>query len=240
MNDTGVMRKEVRARVARTIVPCRTRAFTLVEVLIAGVIASIVLGSVATSLGQLGRSKSVAKERFDAYLRADAALNNLRRDIASVIRPDDLFFTRLLIYDDVLDDMDRDEILVLNTRLRPVRDVEHFTGEGLEYETQYRVVMDDFGPVLWQRRDALPDEYPLGGGMATPLVEGVVGLSIEAYDGDQWYGQWDSDIDGLPLAVRITVTASGHRDIEDLYDAPWVYLRTIVPIDRVLEPRDQR
>ena len=70
------------------------------------------------------------------------------------------------------------------------------------------------------------------------LVEGIVGLSIEAYDGNEWYHEWDSDYDGLPLAVRLTVIASGHRSGDDIYDAPLAVLGTVIPIDRVLSPAD--
>ena len=134
--------------------------------------------------------------------------------------------------------LERDEILVFNTRLRPVR-YRDFIGDGMEFESGFRVAEDDFGPVLWQRRDPVPDEYPLGGGVATPRVEGVVSLMFEAYDGNQWYDVWDSDVEGLPWAVRVTVVASGHRTGEDPYSAPLVSVRTVVPIDRVVPPADQ-
>ncbi|MDY7108383.1 MAG: hypothetical protein SYC29_07070 [Planctomycetota bacterium] len=220
------------------------RAFTLAEVTVASIIIVLVLGSISTSVTQLGRAKNSCKRRFDAHLRADVALNALRRDIISIVRSDDLFDTRFLLYDEIvpstLGDLDRDEILVFNTRLRAVRDLSTFTGEGMEYETQYRVEDDEFGPALWQRRDTLPDEYLEGGGMAKPAVDNILGLSVEAYDGEQWFAEWDSDYDGLPRAVRITVTASGAREDEDPYspDAPLAVLRTVVPVDRVLQPKD--
>lgn len=217
------------------------RGFTLIEVLIAGIITAFLLGVVVTSLAQVGLARNIGKQRLDAHLRADSALSTLRRDIASVIRSDDLFHTRLMITDEAVnrDDeiWDRDEILVYNTVVRPMRSLA-FLGEGMEYETQYRVSEDEGGPVLWQRRDAVPEQYPLGGGKITPMVEGVVSLSIEAYDGFQWFDEWDSDDSGLPLAVRLTVIASGHRGGEDPYAAPLATLRTVVPIDRVAPPAD--
>jgi hypothetical protein len=213
--------------------------------MVAGVVTALVVGSITMSLGSLGRAKSGMKERLDAHVRADAALAELRRDIVSIIRADDLFYTRFLLYDDVVSsaigDLDRDELLIFNTRLRPVRDQSRFSGEGIEFETQYRVEDDDLGAALWQRRDAVPEQFPLGGGTATPVADGVIGLLIRAYDGEEWYDEWDSDESGLPTAVEITVTASGYRTPEELYDenTPQAIMRTIVPIDRVVLPRDK-
>ncbi len=219
------------------------RGFTLVEVMVAGIITSFLLGSVSMSLSQLAKAKASTTQRLAAHLRADAALESLRREIVSVIRSDDLFWSRLLIEDDAISSsvgrLDRDEILVFSTRFRPIHPVE-FSGEGMEYESQFRIEDDELGPVLWHRRDAVPDEYPRGGGTATPLVDGLISLSIEAYDGQQWYEQWDSDLDGLPMAIRVTVAASGHPLGDDAYDErlPIAILRTVIPIDRVLPPLD--
>lgn len=222
--------------------PRHRRGFTLAEVILAGLIAVLVLGSVSTSLGQLGRSRSMSRDRFAAHLRADAALSMVRRDLAEIIRADDLFFTRFLLYDDTINTpegvLPRDEVIFFNTQLMPVREVDHFSGEGVEYEVHYRVEEDELGPVLWQRRDPVPDEFPLGGGVATPTADGIVGLSIEVYDGIEWFDEWDSDIQGLPLAISIEIIASGHPEGGNVYDAPLARLRTIVPVDRVLPPLD--
>ena len=223
--------------------PQSHRGFTLVEVMVAGIITTFLLGSVSMSLSQLAKAKASTTQRLAAHLRADAALESLRREIVSVIRSDDLFWSRLLIEDDAINSsfgrLDRDEILVFSTRFRPIHPVE-FSGEGMEYESQFRIEDDELGPVLWHRRDAVPDEYPRGGGTATPLVDGLLSLSIEAYDGQQWYEQWDSDLDGLPMAIRVTVAASGHALGDETYDErlPIAILRTVIPIDRVLPPLD--
>ncbi|MCH8343462.1 MAG: hypothetical protein IH983_05705 [Planctomycetes bacterium] len=216
------------------------RGFTLLELLLAGLVTALVWGAVTISLSQFNQAKASGKTRLEAYLRADTALNALRREIASVLRDDDLFLTRLLVEDGSaqtsIGHVDRDEILLFNTRFHPIRDLD-FIGEGMEYETQFRIEEDDDGAVLWQRRSAMPDEYPRGGGLAVPLVDGMVALAIEAYDGDLWYEQWDSDIDGLPLAIRVTVTAhSDRRNGDDLHTTPAAVLRTVIPIDRVLPP----
>ena len=222
----------------------RRRAFTLVEVMIAGVITAFVLGSVSMSISQLGRAKSVSKMRFDAYHRADVAMTAIRQDIVSIIRADDLFYTRLLLMDESVRtgidepyEVARDEILIFSNRLREIHPSD-YSGEGIEYETQYRIEEDETGFILWRRRDAVPEEFPRGGGIASPLVEGIIGLSIEVYDGDEWEEIWESDDDGLPLAVRVMITASGHRAGEDPYDAPIAVLQTVIPIDRLIPPKD--
>ena len=211
--------------------------------MVAGIITTFLLGSISMSLSQVTNAKVVANQRLAAHQRADAALDSLRREIASVIRSDDLFWTRLLIQDNgfssSLGRLDRDEILLFTTRFRPIHPV-GFSGEGMEYESQFRIEDDELGPALWHRRDAVPDEYPRGGGTATPLVDGLVSLNIEAYDGQQWYEEWDSDVDGLPMAIRVTVAGSGHVPGDDAYSEhrPIAILRTVIPIDRVLPPID--
>jgi prepilin-type N-terminal cleavage/methylation domain-containing protein len=219
--------------------PTSRRGFTLVELMVAALMTAFVMSAVTMCLAQLSRAKSGARQQLMAHLRADAALNLVRRDIVTVLRDQDLFWTRLLLSDHAVSTpagtMDRDELVVFNTQMRPIRDLD-FIGDGAEFESQLRIEEDTDGVVLWQRRDAAPDEYPLGGGVATPIVDGVLSLGMEAYDGELWYQSWDSDFDGLPLAVRVTVVASGCRDGRDPYAATMAILRTVIPIDRVPPP----
>jgi type II secretion system protein J len=218
----------------------RARGFTLIEMIVAGVIAALVLGAVTFSLSQLGRSRNVAVARLESSMRARAALENVRQDIAGVIRDADLLKARVLLVDGTAPTafglVDRDELLLFSNSLRATRDTA-FSGEGIEYETHYRVEEDDLGAVLWQRRDFMPDGFPDAGGMAIPLVEGVIALRIEAYDGVAWYEEWDSDLDGLPWALRISVsTLPSGEDLADPDPRSLTTLRTLVPIDRIVPP----
>ena len=61
----------------------------------------------------------------------------------------------------------------------------------------------------------MPDTYPEAGGVITPKVEGILELEIEAWNGDQWLTTWDSDYDGMPYGLRISITASGARPGEN-------------------------
>ncbi|MBU3728497.1 MAG: hypothetical protein FGM37_04520 [Phycisphaerales bacterium] len=217
------------------------RAFTLAELVVAGLVAAIVVGAVGTSLAQLARTRTVARVRLDSHLRTSMALDRVRREIQGAIRSDDLFDSRLLILDDTVPapvgDLDRDELLVFNTKVRPVRE-RTYSGDGQEWETHLRVEEDDIGSALWMRTDAVPDDVDRGGGRAEPLMSGIIALKFEAYDGDMWRDEWDSDIDGMPWAVRVTVSGSGVPDGEDPFEDPrdLLSLSTVVPLDRIVPP----
>ncbi len=222
----------------------RRRGFTLIELIVAGIIAVIVVASLGTSLSQLARARATCKVRLNANLRANAALDRIRRDIQQVIRSDDLINTRVLITDGKMDtpvgELERDEVLAYTTRLSRVRG-KTYEGDGIEHEVQVRVVDDDFGSALWIRSDAVPDNNEGGGGQAEPVMDGIIALNVEASDGSNWYDNWDSDISGLPHAVRVTVSSGGDGAGEDLYadTSELMSLRTIIPMDRIVPPYEE-
>jgi type II secretion system protein J len=219
----------------------KRRGFTLIELIVAGVMAAIVLGGITTALSQLGSAKSISRQRLEAYSRCDTALRILRRDIITTLRRGDLFETRLHISDSTHrfqgNILDEDELLVFDGALRANKEID-FNGEGMEYETQFRIEPNDVSSALWKRRDAILDDNPIGGGMATPIVDGIIALQFEAFDGDSWFSQWDSDESGIPEALRVTVTSTGMNSSDD-NNAPEITLRTIVPLDRFRSPDDK-
>ena len=216
------------------------RGFTLIELMVAGMMAVIVLGGITTSLSQLGSAKSVSRQRLEAYSRCDTALKDIRKEVISTLRRGDLFETRVLITDGTGrfqgENVNKDELLVFNGNVRANKEID-FNGEGLEYETQFRIEDNDVSSALWKRRDAILDDNPVGGGIVTPIADGIISLDLEAYDGFSWFPNWDSDELGLPHALRITLKSTGMEYYGELY-APIVTLRTIVPIDRVMMPDD--
>ena len=218
------------------------RGFTIIELVVAIMIAAIISGAVASSISQLGKARNISRIHMTASRRASDALENIRKDVQSTVRSDDLFDTRLRLAPEVarspIGEVDRDQMLLFATRLRPIRSIE-YSGEGNEYETQYRIEEDRDGPALWRRRDAVPDEFEDAGGIAEPIGDGVIGVRFEAFDGENWVQEWDSDVDGLPISIRATVTASGARPGEDAFlDARSLsVMRTEIPIDRVIKPK---
>ncbi len=218
------------------------RGFTIIELVVAIILAAIISGAVASSLSQLSRARDVSRIRMTASRRATDALESIRRDVQSTLRSDDLFDTRLRLAPEVarssIGEVDRDQLLLFATRLRPIRSID-YSGEGSEYETQYRIEEDRDGAALWRRRDAVPDEFEDAGGIAQSVGDGVIGVRFEAFDGQSWVQDWDSDVDGLPISIRATVTACGVRPSEDAFADPrsFAVMRTEIPIDRVVKPK---
>ena len=217
------------------------RGFTLIELMVAGMMATIVLGGITLSLAQLGSAKAISRQRLEAFSRCDVAIRTIRKDIITTLRRGDLFYTRLLVSDYTSrfqgEIFDFDELLVFDGTLRANKEID-FNGEGIEYETQFRIEPNDVSSALWKRRDAILDDNPIGGGMATPVSDGIISLQLEAFDGLSWYPEWDSDELGIPHAIRITVSSTGMNYIGEM-DAPIVTLRTIVPLDRYQSPDDK-
>ena len=215
------------------------RGFTMVEFIMAGILLAMLLIAMGFAMQQVVKARTSTRARIDAYLRADSALQLIRRDLISTLRRQDLYYTRLLLIDDSVEReglrIPRDEILIFNNRLQSTRDLE-YNGDGMEFETQFRIEEDESLPVLWQRRDPMPDAYPRGGGMIAPVTVGLMGLDIEVWNGLDWFEEWDSDEDGLPWAIRITVTATGAADGEDPMQKADAILRTLIPLDRSRMP----
>ena len=91
--------------------------------------------------------------------------------------------------------------------------------EGDQREVQYQLKADERGGgglILWRRFDVALDDAVDGGGVASPMMSGVVSLELRAMERDKWKLSWDSDSDGLPWAVRVQVVA---RDESGKYEA---------------------
>ncbi len=195
------------------------RGFTLVELIAASVIVAMIGGATTLVIFRMGRTQRAAANQ-EAYSRADFAAELMARDVLTVNRDPNLTFARLSVRHggQAQPEAARDELTMLSVTGRRVRpNPSH--NEGPAHEVQYRVGTGS-GPAvlsvsgvaetptaLLRREDPNADEYLDAGGVVTPVVPGVVGVRIQAFDGTSWFDDWDTDSDGYPHAVRVTVTA---------------------------------
>lgn len=208
-------------------------AFSLVELIVGAIIAALVAGATASSLSMLLKSRATSANRQQAFARADAAASRIASDAATLIRDPVLAMARVRVQDQGGDANPHDDLLMLVRSVRPIRSSEE-GAEGGEYEVQYRVEGNSFGPrsneSLWRRIDHAFDDNQEGGGIASAIVPHVASLSVEAYDGESWYPSWDSDSDGYPHALRVIVRATSD-------DASvFATARRVVAIDRTPLP----
>lgn len=104
-------------------------------------------------------------------------------------------------------------------------------------EISYFVGQSDGGRglSLWRRRDPTPDDDPFAGGTREEIVRGLRSLTLEYYDGLDWYDTWgDPDgrgkaqnslrdhpnLYGMPEAVRITLSIAPELRVTSTNDTP--------------------
>ncbi|QQS08965.1 MAG: prepilin-type N-terminal cleavage/methylation domain-containing protein [Phycisphaerales bacterium] len=213
-------------------------AFTLVEVLVALVLCSLVAGGAATALSALARSRATSRSHREAFASAQAGVTRIARDLQCLCRDADLLQTHLTITDggadiEALDGgSGADSILVRSRSIRPLRDP-YTAPDGGEQIVEYRVggdSLDNPFPTLWRRAEmALGSKADIGG-LAWRVAPGIETLAIDAFDGSEWFPEWDTDHDGMPHAVRISMTT---RSSDGLASATY---RAVVPVDRVPIP----
>lgn len=234
MRDSPVTTAPIKAaRVTGGAWARRGEGFTLIETLVAVFLAALIAGGAAVAVAQSLKAREASRARQEAASRAGAAVASLADDALNLIRSGDLFDARVLLVDGATAGAEHDELLLFTgstRRVRPGGD----QNEGGIYEVQYRLETPADaragGYTLWRRADPAPDHVPDGGGVAWPIVEGIVSLSIEAFDGAAWNDSWDSDRDGYPHAIRVTVGARAD-------DKPAIFVaRRVAAIDRTPRP----
>ncbi|HYD00523.1 MAG TPA: type II secretion system protein GspJ [Phycisphaerales bacterium] len=229
------------------------RAFTLAEVLVATIIVGLIAASVAIVISRTFKTRRAAEGRTEAAARAKAAAAMIARDAMNAFRDNDLLQTRLQVVPGPTG-ASRDQLLLLSRTDRTVRGsaggVIDFAAAGNEqnesdiHEVQYRIADDApdasrpgaVGTSLWKREDPVPDEYLDAGGVASPVVPGVMELKVEAYDGETWTNDWDSDTLGFPMAVRVTVKVMVSADDEPTPRGSVMSARQVVAFDRTPLP----
>jgi len=203
--------------------PPRRAGFTLVELIVAFMIVAGLTSAVTIAISQTLKARTASEARQSARIRADAAVSRIALDVNDAVREGDLSRARILIKDGALAGAPRDELLLFSKSMRLVRP-NASNPEGAEYEVQYRLgggpgdplagraaqsnSTKNLGNPLWRRVDPIPDDVPDGGGVVFPVVQGVIGLSVEAFDSEAWRTSWDSDRDGYPHALRIVASAT--------------------------------
>lgn len=206
------------------------RAFSLVEVIVTIVIAALIAAATTTVVAQMIDARDASRSLEASARRAATAVDAIAADIYAAVRSDDLLHARVQIVSAGIAQSDRDELLLLTRRRQPLRELPE-NPEGSDFEAAYKLLDDPPHAVsLWRRIDPALDPYQDAGGVASRVARHIAFLKLEAYDGHEWFDAWDSDLDGYPHAIRVTVGAT------DDANRRLAVARRVVALDRVPIP----
>ncbi len=188
--------------------------FTLVEVLVAAVIAAMLMSLALGFTFGMRRSVAFARERDEVLEAARVALDQMSRDLActqwshtgeSKLRFSGERSRRASAGDDRMDFVTS----------RVVGTARGEVAGGLA-EVGYRVNHER--GVLLRREQVMPDDEFTSGGTSVVMAENVTGLRCEYFNGKEWVEEWDGESEkDLPLGVKVklTVYAGGREEQQE-------------------------
>ena len=161
------------------------KGFTLVELLISVSLMTGILMASYVCLQAALTGRSIVEDRSDAIQTARVVMEMIATDLRSADRLSEQH--EILGLDRTLEGIEADNIDFVTRHHTP-----NFPMEADYCEVSYFVVQHpETGRfVLLRRRDALPDDKPLEGGQRQVLIDDLLGLKFEYYDGWDWYDDW--------------------------------------------------
>ncbi len=200
--------------------------FTLIEVLIAIAILSIITALVAGSFAPLIGAKETVEAEADRYHGLRLAIARMSREVSMAYLSDRFdpkrFRERPTHF--VGDDSGNDDKLRFTT-LGHVRLFED-AKESDQSVVEYRVGRDPDRRdrnVLFRREKTVIDDQPDQGGNEVILAEDIEGLDFQYWDvkKKEWVSEWDTNDmehkNHLPERVRITLVAKDEQGKERKY-----------------------
>ncbi|HTA31529.1 MAG TPA: prepilin-type N-terminal cleavage/methylation domain-containing protein, partial [Candidatus Cybelea sp.] len=217
------------------------RAFTLIELTISAGVASIILVAAYLCLSAGVASQKMIEPRTQVLQSARVALAMMSADLRSAcsLCPDFDFVGE----ERTLGEMQADNLDFATHYYMPAR-----ANEGDYCQVSYFVDKSrgTNGFSLWRRRNPHIAPDPLTGGSREEIVPGLRGLTLEYYDGLDWYDTWgDANVDkkvkytttpppnlsGFPEAVRITLLLDPNPDKYTVKREPPLVFQTVVRLE---------
>ncbi len=196
----------------------RSGGFTLIEMIIAVAIMSLVLAGAYACLSAGFAGQMAVEPRIEIFQNARAAMAVVSADIrAACALPGDSPFLGM---HRTLGAVSADNLDFATHNYSPHKEGEaDFCEESLFLQSEPRTGRYS----LWRRRNPRIALDPLAGGSREEIASGLGGLKFEYYDGYDWYDSWGDagkssgqksskaksqaagNLSGMPEAVRITL-----------------------------------
>ncbi len=187
---------------------CAARGFTLLEVLIALALLSLVAGALYGTFFSLTAGREAAIAGMEARRELRSSLDLLRRELSAA------YYGRgnkRLHF--VVEDRDEYGKPASTLEFTAIAPPSPDSGSSDQIVVRYQPVVTDQKMVLTRQSR---DLYLEGDPPRYPQMEELTGFLVECYDGGKWVKSWDTSINmGLPKAVRVTVSVKdGERTVD--------------------------
>lgn len=172
-----------------------SKGFTLVEILIAVAIVSLILtiiyGSYASSIDTM----NYTRKKMDAFSMVRLTLSRMNEELTSSFFSED-------DKDVMFSGEERKIDFISSSHERIFKDSKEYDLSEIGYFTE--AAEEGESLCLWRREDRTPDDDVLEGGEKEKLMEGLKGIEFKYYDGEEWRNEWDSKQEfRLPQAVKV-------------------------------------
>lgn len=208
------------SHVTRRNLACSSRrGFTLLELLVAIAIFSVLIGALYSVLFGGIRLRETAWKNFEAGVSREQVAGLIRRDLTNIVVPAGIL-AGAIVGETQTEGSGRSDTLEFFATTGIVNDAETWADiQQIEYFLEPPVDDDksgEFDFVRRVRRDLLSttveeEEIPEP---KWRLLTGVTSLTIQYYDGEAWQDSWDSTTveNENPDAIRVTMTLAPDAD----------------------------
>ncbi len=186
------------------------RGFTLLEILLALALASLLLSSIYGIFTASSAAKERVEKRAAGLHLARVLTARLNRELLGL----------------ALEGTDAETLLAGGTNSRGEAFLSMLTSSsggrrpGLR-RVAYRLGVDeDERMTLWRAESG---SHSLAGVVEERLAQGIDRIDFDFYDGSDWRRQWNSTDDGLPVLVRAEIALSDLADrpaLQSVFDLP--------------------
>ncbi len=192
--------------------------FSLIEILVAATIASIILLMIATSYKSILTSIDEITGYAEFYENVNLAIFRIDRDISNT------YFKRTnkniaFIGQDDGETGRLDFVTVLHKDFSVSGNIKKPLNFSDIREVGYYIAMDPQNsdrPVLVRREDNHFDSDPLNGGEINIILKDVVGLTFRFKQGNDWIKNWDSrNTKRIPFAVKTTLIVKNYQNRDE-------------------------
>lgn len=187
-----------------TTVRRKNSGFTLLELLVALAIGSLIIVAAYTVFFSIHRAQEIATTDMEQRHALRATMDLLRRELSSVLfhpRDENL---RFLVED--RDFFSRPASNLSFTTIAPPAEGAVSDQLTLLYQVMEKEEKEEQLQLVRIAKDFFLDEeqYTLTG---YPIMENLEGFLVECYDGSQWQKSWDTLLTPvLPRAIRVTIS----------------------------------